>query len=135
MIGSTLPEAVCPKRILVVDDVSAVSQTIHVMLSHLGHQVEITGGGEEALAKFRPGKYDLVITDYRMPGMNGIELARAIKDLAPGQPILLLSAFTASITTDHAPPLPVDSMMAKPFSLQEFRKMLALLFPADGKER
>ena len=61
-------------------------------------------------------------------------LARAIKDQAPTQPILLLSAFTASITTDHPPPLPVDSMMAKPFSLQEFRKMLALLFPADGNE-
>jgi CheY-like chemotaxis protein len=134
MTGSALPEPVCPKRILVVDDVSAVSQTIHVMLSHLGHNVEVTGGGKEALAKFQPGKYDLIITDYRMPGMNGIELARAIKDQAPTQPILLLSAFTASITTDHPPPLPVDSMMAKPFSLQEFRKMLALLFPADGNE-
>ena len=70
------PATAPPRRILVVDDASPVAETIQAMLSELGHAVDISGDGQDALNKFAPGKYDLIITDYSMPKMNGLELAQ-----------------------------------------------------------
>ena len=118
------------KLILVVDDTPIVAETIDLLLSHLGHQVETSPDGPEALARFQSGKYNLVITDYWMPKMNGIELATAIKTKEAGQLVILLSAFTSSVFAKEANPLPVDLVMSKPFSLQEFQTALGKLFPA-----
>ena|SRR5579872_1443699 len=122
--------AVARKSILVVDDTSIVAETIDLLLSHLGHRVETSCDGPEALTKFESGKYHLVITDYRMPQMNGLELARAIKNREAGQLVVLLSAFTTPMFLDNPKPLPVDLIMEKPFSLDEFQKALTGLFPA-----
>lgn len=121
---------VAKKHILVVDDTPIVAETIDLLLSHLGHDVEVTSDGAGALSKFQSGKYNLVITDYLMPKMNGIELAKAIKSQAAGQLVLLLSAFTAKIFAVDGEPLPVDFVMQKPFSVQEFQSVLGTLFPA-----
>ncbi|HZQ46357.1 MAG TPA: response regulator [Verrucomicrobiae bacterium] len=121
---------VAKKHILVVDDTPIVAETINLLLSHLGHKVEISSDGPGALIKFQSGKYNLVITDYLMPKMNGIELAKAIKSQATGQLVLLISAFTASIFAVDGEPLPVDFVMQKPFSVQEFQRVLGVLFPA-----
>jgi len=121
---------VTKKTILVVDDTPIVAETIDMLLSHLGHKVEISSDGPGALTRFQTGKYNLVITDYLMPKMNGIELAKAIRSQATGQLILLISAFAGKIFAVDGEPLPVDFVMQKPFSLQEFQKVLGTLFPA-----
>ena len=60
-------------------------------LSEDWHTVEVAGGGEEALEKFRAGSFDLVITDRAMPGISGEELAAGIKALAPETRVILLT--------------------------------------------
>jgi DNA-binding response OmpR family regulator len=122
--------AVAKKNILVVDDTPIVAETIDMLLSHLGHKVELSSDGQVALSKFESGKYNLVITDYAMPRMNGIQLAKAIKSQSTGQLILLISAFTSKIFAVDGEPLPVDLVMQKPFSMGEFQKALLQLFPA-----
>lgn len=129
-IAENRANTVAKKHILVVDDTPIVAETIDMLLSHLGHDVELSSDGPGALNKFQSGKYNLVITDYLMPKMNGIELAKAIKSQATGQVILLLSAFAGSMFAVDGEPLPVDFVMQKPFSVQEFQSVLSRLFPA-----
>jgi CheY-like chemotaxis protein len=106
-----------------------VTETIQAMLAQFGHEVDTAHGGEDALAKFKPKKYDLVVTDYSMPRMNGLELARVIKVKAARQLILMITGFPFSVAANDSPKLPVDFVMLKPFCVQEFERALAVLFP------
>jgi CheY-like chemotaxis protein len=133
MTDTALFENISPKRVLVVDDATTVPEAVHVALAHLGHQVEIASDGAMALKMFQPGKYDLVITDYLMPNLDGVQLAHSLKRQAPALPILLLSGYTSSIVAEHPEPLPVDFVLAKPFSMKELQQALAVLFPTDGR--
>src|SRR5689334_19937605 len=111
-----------PKRILVVDDEPGIQQSLKMLLEFDGHQVDTAGGGEEALRKFAPGNYDLVITDFSMTGMKGDELALALKRAAPQMPVLLLTAFPPPTR-----PPGVDLVMTKPFYIAGLREALAKL--------
>jgi len=128
MNDSQPPSFVSSKKILVVDDAPQVAETIQATLIYLGHQVEVAENGKDALRQFEPGKYDLVVTDYSMPKMNGVELAAAIKKRAPDQLILLITAYAFSIAANDAQPLPVDFVLQKPFPPRELGAALAGLF-------
>jgi CheY-like chemotaxis protein len=78
-------------RILVVDDDDAVRYAVCLALSGLGCVTESVSGASEALARFRPGRYRAVVTDVAMPVMNGLELARRLRALEPGLPIMIFS--------------------------------------------
>lgn len=83
-----------PKRILLVDDDMLIAMSSADMLMDLGHDVVEAHSGLEALESFGDGSdFDLVITDYSMPGMNGGDLARAFRAIAPGIPILIASGY------------------------------------------
>ena len=110
------------RRILVVDDEAAVCDTIKKVLALDQHEVEAATSGQDALAAFQAGKFDLIILDYAMPGMKGDKLAAAIKALAPQQPIIMLTAYGESLRLAGNFPLAVDLVMGKPFDLQELRE-------------
>ena len=116
-----------------MDDAAEVAETLKATLLQLGHQAEIAEDGKEALRRFDPGKYDLIITDYSMPKMNGVELATAIKKRSAGQLILMVTAFAFSIAANDARQLPVDFVLQKPFPPRELELALAELF-APAKE-
>src|SRR5436305_8650713 len=86
-------EAVEPRgrRILLVEDEQPLRSCLRMMLELEGHQVSEAGNGAEALRIFSPGEFDVVITDFDMPVMQGNELAVRIKLLAPSLPILLVT--------------------------------------------
>ena len=133
MNDSPAPSITVPKRILIVDDAPQVAETIQATLVQLGHHVEVAGDAKDALRRFEPGKYDLVVTDYSMPKTNGVELASAIRKRAAGQLILLITAYAFSIAANDARQLPVDFVLQKPFSTRELEQALAGLF-ATAKE-
>jgi CheY-like chemotaxis protein len=108
-----------PKRILVVDDEPFVCESIRMLLAHDGHEVETAQGGEEALAKYDPARFDLIFTDFSMPGMKGDQLATAIKEKKPARPVVMLTAFPPPIV-----PAAVDLVVTKPFLLQTLRDAL-----------
>ena len=130
MAGPIVSEAIPSKRILVVDDEPAVADTIRMVLAFRGHQVEIADAAETALTKFEPGKYDLVITDLSLPRMDGLALAAAIRERAPAQPIILVTAYAESIQSDKERLAKVDFLMGKPFSLQQLQEALLKIFGA-----
>ena len=117
-------EITCGKRILVVEDEPGVRETLKMLLHLDGHKVVTARDGAEACLHYTPGDFDLVITDYAMPEMNGDELARTIKCLVPSQPILMLTAYAAEVCNANNP---VDAVLEKPFSIEALRQMISLL--------
>jgi CheY-like chemotaxis protein len=112
---------VCGKRILVVDDEQPVREAIALLLSVDEHVVTEAHNGAVAFGLFAKGKFDLVLTDFEMPVMKGNALAVKIKEIAPEQPILMLTAYPERITPEN----PVDAIVNKPFGLDALRKAVA----------
>ncbi|NLS18587.1 response regulator [Rhizobium sp. P40RR-XXII] len=111
-----------PKRILLVDDDFLIAMSSADMLTDLGHEVVEAHSGKEALSLIDGGAtFDLLITDYSMPGMTGGELARAVRDRFPTLPIVLASGyvdFPSGVELEVA-------RLAKPYSQDELAHMLS----------
>ena len=115
---------IAQRRILVVDDEPFVCDAVKMMLAFDGHHVDVAGSAKDALAMFEEGKYDLVITDYSMPVMKGDALAAAIKGRAPGQPVVMITAYAEMLKASSEPLAGVDSVLSKPFLLQDLREAI-----------
>ncbi len=113
------------KRILVVDDEPFVCDAVKLMLAFDGHKVETASSGQEALSLFEEGKYDIVITDFAMPAMKGDELAAVIKARSPQQPVIMITAYAEMLQTSGNPLKGVDSVISKPFLLENLREAIA----------
>ena len=109
------------KKILVVDDEPQVFEAIGMLLSFDGHEVVSANGGKEALALFARHKFDLVITDYTMPGMTGDDLALELKTRLPGQPVIMITAFAEDLKRSGVSLTGVDQLVSKPFQFQDLR--------------
>jgi CheY-like chemotaxis protein len=72
------------------------------VLEESGYVTKIADTPEEALRHFKPGQFELIITDYRMPGMEGTELISRIRNLDKTVPIILISGFTEALGLDQA---------------------------------
>ena len=112
-------------RILVVDDEPIVCESIRMLLSFDGHDVRTAGNGPEALSRFDPEAFDLLITDFAMSGMDGAELARRVREQAPQLPVILLTAYAEMLDSWKADLTSVDRVMSKPFRLEDLRTALA----------
>ena len=110
-------------RVVVVEDNPTMREGIEQMLLRLGHEVRVAPDGAHALAVCREGPTDLVITDYKMEGMNGLELLETLrKQPFPGRPdVMLITAFgTIDIAVDAMKAGAVD-FISKPFDPDEFK--------------
>jgi CheY-like chemotaxis protein len=114
-------------RILVVDDEPTVGDTVKLLLKFDGHEVETTNSSQAALGIFESGRFDLVFTDFAMPGMNGHQLAAAIKAGAPDQPIVMITGHAGTLL----PSPDVDFVVSKPFGLENLREAIAKVMPAE----
>ena len=115
--------------ILLVDDEDLVRFATAEMIRELGHEVTEVGSGSEALDLFDRGlEVDAVITDYKMPRMDGAALAERIRENRPSLPILIITGYTG--VTDEALHLP---RLAKPFGQAELGAALASLMADHGK--
>jgi two-component system chemotaxis response regulator CheY len=112
------------RRILLVEDQIWVRQCIKRLLALDEHTVTEAANGVEGSELFSAGKFDLVITDYDMPKMNGDQFAARIRSVAPSQPIIMITACAERLTGQENP---VNAVLAKPFGVAELRQILASL--------
>ncbi|HEV2695566.1 MAG TPA: response regulator [Verrucomicrobiae bacterium] len=112
-------------QILVVDDEPSVRRSITMLLEHDRHHVQSVDSGESALAIFEPGRFDLVMTDYSMHDMNGSQLVALIKERAPGQRIIMATAFADDLRGFGELTAQADLVLNKPFSLSDLREAIA----------
>ena len=113
------------KRILVVDDDERVLFVLHDTLTRLGSQYEVVTAqsGYEALHKARKMPFDLLITDLRMPGMDGVELTEAIEALSPSTVVIWITAYGSQETNAEAQGLGVYRCLDKPLEVAEIRRI------------
>jgi len=120
-----------PRHILVVDDEPLVRQSVRLLLQEDdGYIVHEANSGAEALALFEPGKFDMVFIDYFMPEMKGDQLAAAIKQRSPNQPVVIITAYPERLQSLVNPAGGADSVICKPFGLDNLRAALAQHAPA-----
>jgi DNA-binding response OmpR family regulator len=80
-------------RLLVVDDESSVRSSLREILEQEGHEVVTAASGEEALSKLREGRFDLILVDLKMEGIDGLEVMTEAKQLTPDTVIIMLTAY------------------------------------------
>jgi len=100
-------------RLLLVDDDTDVREIARVMLEELGAVVVEAESGSAALLHLQTGRFDLVLADYTMPHMTGVELSREVAKLRPGLPIVLMTGYSTSRVGDAGPYINV--VLQKPF--------------------
>ncbi len=114
---------VTPKRILVADDEALVRDVVKRFLALDGHTVHITKDGTEAIAAFEQDAFDLVILDRAMPGLNGDQVAAAIR-AASSTPVVMLTGFGDRMIDANDVPEGVDMVLPKPVTIAELRRAI-----------
>jgi excisionase family DNA binding protein len=104
-------------RILVVDDEDTVRDLIARALLGAGYDVAVAANGPAALERLAESGTDLLITDLRMPGMDGLSLIREARKTAPGLPVIVITGFSTEETAADAVALGVAGYLTKPFRL------------------
>lgn len=133
-IGKVRPLSV-PKKILVVDDEPIVLSTMLESLKALGYQAVEARNGQEALEKISQESFDLVITDIKMPGKNGIDLMRELKSKVPGLQVVIITGYPLAYPPEKARAEGADGYIAKPFRLNHIDRLLGkLLYNYDGPQ-
>jgi CheY-like chemotaxis protein len=115
----------CRPTILVVDDEPLVCNALKFLLDRFGFDTVMAQSGAEALECFKQKQFQLVITDYAMPRMSGVDLASAIKAACPEQPILMLTAYAERFWAEPVPG--VDKILSKPISLPKLQEAIKLV--------
>ncbi len=125
-LGARRTQDVGPMDVLLVDDDPLVLANASALLEDLGHRVTALGAGQEAIDLLaRKARFDVVISDYAMPGMNGVELAEHIAQRYPGLNFILASGFA------DIPALPPGmTRLAKPYSQEDLSQLLHQLVRA-----
>ena len=119
--------SVGPWRILVIDDEAAVREVLAELLASQGHAVSQAASGAEGVSLFQTDRNDIVFTDFGMPGMNGWQVAGAIKALSPATPVVLVTGWADEIPRPGAQAGSVDQIISKPFRVEALTETLAKL--------
>ncbi len=107
------------KPILVVDDDPSMRMALSESLVSCGHAVETANDGMDALGKFKKGGFEMVITDIRMPKMNGIDVLKNVKAASPDMPVIVITAYGTVNTAVEAMKEGAADFIMKPFSLDD----------------
>jgi two-component system NtrC family response regulator len=106
-------------RILVVDDEASQRELMGGFLKKQGHEVLSAGSGAEALSRLRETRVDLVLSDFKMPGMSGLELLRSVKGVNPEIPFILVTAYGTVEAAVQAMREGAADYLTKPLDLDE----------------
>lgn len=112
-------------HVLVVDDEGANRYSVSKTLQRVGYAVSDAGSGEEALDYIHTQDYDVVLTDIRMPGIDGVELLRRIKEQSPDAIVILMTGYASLGTAVEALRLGAHDYLIKPSSSGDIRQSVA----------
>jgi excisionase family DNA binding protein len=104
-------------RILVVDDEQAVRDLLAKTLTMADYDVDTAGDGPAALDQLRAVEYDLLITDLKMPGMDGLSVIREARRQSPDLPVIIITGYSTEASAIEAINLGVAGYLTKPFRL------------------
>ena len=105
--------------ILVAEDDQAVRDFVSRALAYYGHSVTSVPDGSAALAALSERRFDLMLTDIVMPGLDGVALAQQATKADPAMPVLMMTGFASEGQRAQSGTGPVERVISKPFSLKE----------------
>jgi len=108
-------------RIMVIDDEKIVGDMAKMSLENEGYKVETFINAEPALARLKEEKFDVVVTDYKMKGINGMEVLRTVKSLYPETKVIMITAFANLDTAIEALRGDVHDFFPKPVKIKELK--------------
>lgn len=111
-------------RILVVDDEQPIVALCLKILGRLGHEVEGATRGDEALSKLGEAPVDLLVVDYRMPGLNGFEVVKRARDLHPSLKVVLITGHGTRDVMGEAFQGGINGVLVKPFTPDELTQTI-----------
>jgi len=126
---------VAPAKILVVDDEEQIAQLLAGILRSDGHDAQYVTDGEAALERLRGGGFDLLMTDLRMPRMDGMRLIREAKGVDPEVDALVMTAYASTDTAVSALRTGVTDYLSKPFGLEQVRESIGKALRAREERR
>lgn len=117
-------------RILVVDDEAGIRELLSKTLALAEYDVDLAAGGQEALERLRRAPCDLLITDLKMPGVDGLTLIREARRFMPQLPIIIITGYSTEASAIEAINLGVNGYLTKPFRVP---KVLSVAAKALGE--
>lgn len=120
-------------HILVVDDEVAITDLITEVLNIAGYQVTTSPDGLDALNQIRRSRFDLILLDVNLPKVDGFAVLEKIRESAPTQPIIMISARIDKDDVTKGLRLGADDYVRKPFSVEELVLRIENLLKRDGK--
>jgi DNA-binding NtrC family response regulator len=123
------------RSVLVVDDEKNIRLTLRETLRGLELDVDTAVNGEEALTMASQQAYDLALLDLKMPGMDGLEALRHLRDLCPGLAVVILTAHGTVETAVEAMKLGAVDFLQKPFAPQEIRDVVSRVLQRKEKQK
>lgn len=106
-------------KILVADDEAMMRNLLLKILESEGYQVTVVSAANEALEKLKVEKYDLLLTDVKMPGMTGFDLLKQVKIEWPEMVVIIMTGYGDAYSVKEALLLGADEYLSKPFKSQE----------------
>src|SRR2546426_1553157 len=111
-------------KILLIEDDPGIVMTLRRVLKEEGHEVLVEKRGDSGLAVAREDSFDVVITDMKLPGLNGLELVRELHAAKPRLPIILMTAHGTTETAIQATKSGAYDYLLKPFEMPEFIELV-----------
>ena len=133
-----LDQPIRPKRILVVDDEETLVFFLKQGLQEISVAcyVDVASSGEDALTKLTYNRYDLLVTDLKMPGISGFTLVEVARSLHPDIKVILMTAFGSREVQDEAKSLKVEGYLTKPFPTVQLQDMAnSILITEDSNHQ
>jgi len=118
--------------VLVVDDQDSVVDLLVDIMQDMGFVTERAYDGAEALKKFDSGQFDLVITDIKMPNMDGVELMRRIKERSARVAVVAITGYGTSDTESQLLAEGMDGYLEKPFRLAKIEEVVRRVLRKSG---
>lgn len=112
-------------NILIVDDEQSYRQLLTLVFEEQGHKIRTAMNGRQALEALTSGPADVIISDVKMPDMDGIELLRSVRESQPDLGVVLMTAFASVDTAREAFKLGADDFIQKPFDVEELKLIVA----------
>jgi DNA-binding NtrC family response regulator len=119
-------------RILIVDDDDGVRENLAELFQVVGYSVVTAGSAPEAMGKLAQHDIDLLLTDYRMPGPNGVELIESARRVKPGLRAILMTAFGDSFTEIESVRRGAIGYVNKPFEADEITNLVSRILGLRG---
>jgi CheY-like chemotaxis protein len=124
------------ERILFIDDEEALAELGKTRLQVLGYEVLAQTNPVQALEHFRtqPERFDLVISDYTMPQMTGVDLAKEMRRIRPDVRVILCTGFTEKITEEKAMAMGIYALRMKPLSMRDLAETVRSVLDRGNKD-